>query len=76
MRIPEITVSPSPDGHGYVLSRGAVRLGCLFEAAGGWVTISSGRRAKPLPTAAEAAGRRWGADARGAVQSRETSEAA
>lgn len=81
MRIPEIKLAALPDGQGWAVYRGPVRLGALFPVAGGWVTAgycrTHWRRSKPLPTAADAAGSRWGADARAAVRrAHETSEAA
>lgn len=76
MRVPEIHLSPLPDGPGWAVYRGSMRLGSLFPVDAGWVTrTAAGRRSKPFAAAADAAAR-WGADARAAVVSRETSEAA
>ncbi len=76
---PAITATPSADG--YLLSRSGVMLGAVFPVHGGWVSVASmtrrWHRSKPFPTAADAAGGRFGEPGRAAFFTRrETSEVA
>jgi hypothetical protein len=61
------TANPTPGG--YELRRGGLRIGVVFHVPAGWVSMRAGhwRRSPPAPTAAEAAGERWGQAAAQAI---------